>query len=78
MHTKSEHTIDDKQTVLEIHFLHTTDDPVSENKVLVVGVFFNTADGRNRHSLIRELVETIPKLNVTDTPLVLVNFFEVA
>ena len=78
LHTKSEHTIDGKQADLEMHFVHTTDDDASENKVLVVGVFFNTADGRNSPSFIRELVEAIPKLNATATPLVPVNFFEVA
>ena len=61
-----------------MHSVHTTDDDAAENKVLVVGVFFNTADGRNSPSFIRELVEAIPKLNATATPLVPVNFFEVA
>jgi carbonic anhydrase len=78
MHTKSEHTINGKQSDLEIHFVHTTDDPEAKLKFLVVGVFFNAADGRSSPSFLRELVESITKVTATPKPLVPVNFFEVA
>ena len=37
MHTKSEHTLSGKQA----DFVHTTNEPAAEDKMLVVGVFFN-------------------------------------
>jgi carbonic anhydrase len=78
LHTKSEHSINGKQADLEIHFVHTTDDAAAENKVLVVGAFFNVLDGYSSPSFIKELVEAIPKVGETPAAVVPVNFFEVA
>jgi carbonic anhydrase len=78
LHTKSEHSINGKQADLEIQFVHTTDDAAAENKVLVVGAFFNVLDGYSSPSFIKELVEAIPKVGETPAAVVPVNFFEVA
>lgn len=77
MHTLSEHTVDGSHYDLEIHFVHTTDDADAANKVLVVAAFFKVEKGHGSPTFIRQLVEAIPKLTGTPTPVVHIDFAEV-